>query len=676
MKLSIKSLWSKSGKVDKAFALFLFLYLISLAAWPGTGFEGIVAFVSFCLGAWIALRLLRIGLRKLTWRLRNRLIVAYLFIAVLPILLILLLVGLGGYMLAGQAAAYVVRSELDRRLILLQAVAEDLKASRETIQRMAETQGQRFPGLILWAAQNGTSRKWPPEADVNLPAGLPVKASGVAERNGRYYAWADDIAGDQQTLVVMPLSRRFLSGLAPGLGDFYFLQRDFSGPSDAGTVVAPGAASRQKVKMTAGSTKVGAQGNGDFRLLPAGGDAPQVAIPPPVNRFDVDVRWGSLIPAVEWEHPNKTDSALLAVHTRLSTILATILRPGGDELQGGVLTVFYVVAVAFLIVAIAGLAIGISMSRSITGAVHSLYQGTQRVMHGEFSQLIQVSGRDQLAELSTSFNSMTQNLERLLAVAKEKERMQAEIEIARGVQDQLYPKAPPVFEGLRVLGMCDPARMVSGDYYDYQLVDGKLALALGDVAGKGISAALLMATIQAAMRMELRASSEAAASSLDNTMNGLRFSTARMVSELNQQLYATTSPEKYATFFFAIYDEATGLLTYTNAGHLQPVLFRDGVATQLEVNGTVVGAFPFSKYEESKLELRSGDLLVCYTDGITEPENEYGEMFGEERLIELVAKNSDRDEAQIIQSVMERVREWTGVPELSDDMTVLLARKR
>jgi len=180
-----------------------------------------------------------------------------------------------------------------------------------------------------------------------------------------------------------------------------------------------------------------------------------------------------------------------------------------------------------------------------------------------------------------------------------------------------------------------------------------------------------MASIQAAMRMELRASAELAAS-----LNGLRFSTARMVSELNQQLHATTSPEKYATFFFAIYDQATGLLTYTNAGHLQPVLFRDGVATPLDVNGTVVGAFPFSKYEESKVELHSGDLLLCYTDGITEPENEYGEMFGEERLIELVAKNADRDEAQIIEIVMERVREWTGVPELSDDMTVLLARKR
>jgi sigma-B regulation protein RsbU (phosphoserine phosphatase) len=266
---------------------------------------------------------------------------------------------------------------------------------------------------------------------------------------------------------------------------------------------------------------------------------------------------------------------------------------------------------------------------------------------------------------------MTENLERLIAVSKEKERLQAEIEIARGVQDQLYPKAPPVFENLQVLGKCDPARMVSGDYYDYQLVDGRLALAIGDVAGKGISAALLMATIQAAVRMELRASAEMAAPS----MNGTRYSTARMVSELNQQLYATTSPEKYATFFFSIYDPATGLLTYTNAGHLQPLLVRDGAASLLDVSGLMVGAFPFAKYEESKVELRSGDLLVCYTDGSTEPENEYGEMFGEQRLIEVIAKNADRDDAQIIETLMECVREWTGAPELSDDMTVLLARK-
>ena len=659
--------WKRAGKVDKAFVALVALYLISLLAWPDSGFEALTGVASYVLGAWIVLRFLRIGLRKITWRLRNRLMVAYLFIAVLPILLVLTLVGLGGYILAGQVAVYLVRSELDRRVISLRSVNEDLSSSPAALQRISDTQQQRFPGLILWTAQNGTSHKWPPDADVSWPMGLPMNSSGVASRDGRYYAWADIVAGDKRVLALTPLTRRFLSGIMPGLGDVYFVQREFVGPSDAAKRPA---ANNQKIVVSAGSTKAGAGPQEEFRLSPAGGDAPQAALPPPVNRFDVGVRWGSVIRAVDWSHPESTESALLVGYTRLSSILSTLLGQSSDELGGFVLGVFYVVAVAFLIVGIAGLGVGISMSRSITGAVHSLYEGTQRVMHGNFSHLIQVTGSDQLAELSSSFNTMTQNLERLLAVAKEKERMQAEIEIARGVQDQLYPKTPPVFESLRVLGRCDPARMVSGDYYDYQLVDGKLAIAIGDVAGKGISAALLMASIQAAMRMELRASADGAAS-----MNGLRFSTARMVSELNQQLHATTSPEKYATFFFAIYDQDTGLLTYTNAGHLQPVLFRNGAPTLLDVNGTVVGAFPFSKYEESKLELRAGDLLVCYTDGITEPENEYGEMFGEERLIALVAKNADRDEVQIIESLMESVRQWTGVPELSDDMTVLLARK-
>jgi sigma-B regulation protein RsbU (phosphoserine phosphatase) len=654
--------------VEKTFAVFFVLYLILLLAWPDSGVETLVTLTTYVLGAWIALRLLRMGLRKLTWRLRNRLIVAYLFIAVLPILLILTLVGLGSYMLAGQVAVYLVRSELDRRLVSLQTVAEDASSSPAAVERIDQSEQRRFPGMILWSAQNGTSQEWPPDANVSLPAGLPVNATGFASLNGRYYAWADVSASGKQALALTPLTRRFLGGLAPGLGDFYFLQRDFAGPSDSeARTPAP---SRTKIKVV-GPARGGLADQGDFQLSPAGGDAPIAALPPAINPLDIDVQWWSLVRAQDWSNPKQSQVALLLVHTRLSSLLTSILSQGSDESQGGVLAVFYIVAAAFLIVAIAGLVIGISMSRSITGAVHSLYQGTERVMRGDFSHLIQVKGRDQIAELSTSFNSMTQNLERLLAVAKEKERIEAEIEIARGVQDQLYPKAPPLFESLRVLGTCHPARMVSGDYYDYQLVDGKLAIAIGDVAGKGISAALLMATIQAALRMELRASAD-----FSTSMNGLRFSTARMVSELNQQLHATTSPEKYATFFFAIFDQATGLMTYTNAGHLQPVLFRDGSATPLDVNGTVVGAFPFSKYEESKLELRSGDLLVCYTDGITEPENEYGEMYGEERLIELIAKNADREEAHIIECVMESVRQWTGVPELSDDMTVLLARKK
>ena len=152
-------------------------------------------------------------------------------------------------------------------------------------------------------------------------------------------------------------------------------------------------------------------------------------------------------------------------------------------------------------------------------------------------------------------------------------------------------------------------------------------------------------------------------------------STSKLVSNLNHQLFGSTAPEKYATFFFGVYDEPTSTLTYTNAGHLPPYLVRDGKATAFEVNGMVVGAFPFAEYGESQIRLESNDLVVCYTDGITEPENEYGEMFGEERLIDLVVRNAHLPEAEIADLIVEAVRQWTSSEELQDDMTLLLARR-
>jgi len=315
----------------------------------------------------------------------------------------------------------------------------------------------------------------------------------------------------------------------------------------------------------------------------------------------------------------------------------------------------------------------VSLSRRITRAVNQLYEGTRRVIHGDFRHRIPVRTSDQLGELAESFNQMTGNLERLLSVEKEKERLQTEIEIAREVQTELYPKTAPPNCGLRLTVRCDPARMVSGDYYDYEeIANGKVAFAIGDVAGKGISAALLMATLQAALRAQL---SQYQPTRDNECSRGPELDTASLVSQLNQQLYAHTSPEKYATFFFALFDEKSCRLTYTNAGHLSPLLFRNGDVVPLDSNGTVVGAFPFAKYDESCLNIDKGDLLVCYTDGITEPENAYGEMFGEERLIDLVKKHAHRDDQEIVGNVLEAVRSWTGSPELHDDMTLLLARQ-
>ncbi len=263
-----------------------------------------------------------------------------------------------------------------------------------------------------------------------------------------------------------------------------------------------------------------------------------------------------------------------------------------------------------------------------------------------------MKGKDQLAVLGESFNAMTANMERLLVVAQEKERLQSEIEIAREVQNQLYPRAMPKLRTLRLAAVCQPARLVSGDYYDYEtILEKQIALAIGDVAGKGISAALLMATLQSSLRAQLQSWKEVAAAA-DNGGPAPVVSTSQVVGRLNTQLYSHTAPEKFATFCLGVYDEPTGSFGYTNAGHLPPLLVREGVPERLNVNGTVVGAFALSPYDESWVNLKSGDLLAFFTDGVTEPENEYGEMFGEDRLVDLISRNSYLSEDQIIELVI------------------------
>ena len=663
--VDIKTVWKRLGKLDKAFLILLLFYIVLLLAVPASGFVSFLQFILFVLGAWVVIRLTRVGLRKAIWRLRNRILVTYVLIAVVPILLILTLAGLGTYMLAGQVAVYLARSELDRRVASMQAVVDSLLHTNpvirvESLRRTGEIYSERFPNLFLMiddtADERGAVLHWPANPAITAPPRMEKSGSGVATLDSHYYAWAQGEANGMRFIAATPLTRRYLSEVVPGLGDVYFLQ--------------------VSTEPAAGKQNKGAGFQVNTTGLPSGREAPGAAFPPAVNRFDLDVRWVSFVPVKHWLAPDVDDTALLLVHTRYSAILNIILSNKVDDFQGLVPILLLVVSIAFLVVELIALIIGVSLTRTVTGAVHSLYEGTQRVMQGDFSHRITVSGRDQLADLSKSFNSMTENLEKLLIVAKEKERLQAELALALEVQEQLYPKTAPIFKTIRVTGMCQPARMVSGDYYDYQrLTANRLAFAIGDVAGKGISAALLMAGIQSAMRMELRASLELASPSYA-TANGFRLSTARLVSELNQQLHATTSAEKFATFCIALYDDETGMLTYTNAGHLPPILIHNGSSTLLDINGTVVGAFPGSKYDESKVELHAGDLLVCYTDGITEPENEYGEMFGEGRLIELVSKNADRDDHRVIEAVMDAVRQWTGAPELSDDMTVLLARKQ
>ena len=643
----------KLGKLEKVFCFLPLVYLGLIVFRPASMFVPLTQIVLLLMGAWIAFRLTRAGMRKAIWRLRNRLLVTYLFIAVVPVALIVVLVGVGGYALISQLAIYLAMSDLDRRANMLRDVAETLAASEaplrpELMHKMTNLHRKRFPNLAVIVRDDGTVQTWPPEQAATPPPANWKEANGVVLRAGRFLLWSHARNGKTAVTVFMPLSRAYLSDMVPGLGDVSLLD---IGDESAKMIVRDAEGKVTHVKSSR--------------------EPPSKPLPSAYNKLDIDVSWLSAVSVWEWEHPGQKQLTMLFVHTRPSAVLNTIFNTRVDQVGDIWPILLLAVAISFLIVELVALIIGVSLTRTITRAVHNLYDGTQRVIEGDFSHRIQVNGRDQLGSLSLSFNSMTENLERLLAVAKEKERLQAELEIARQVQEQLLPKVVPSLRTLRLTAVCEPARMVSGDYYDYLcLPDGRLALAIGDVAGKGISAALLMATIQAAMRMELRTSR--AMTAPGGTTEMIHLTTSRLVSDMNEQLHATTSPEKYATFFFSLYNENTGELRYTNAGHLPPLLVRDGSAFPLEVSGTVVGAFPFVEYEENRIQMESGDLLLCYTDGITEPENEYGEEFGEARLIDLITKNAERDDATIVSMVLEAVHQWTSAP---DDMTLLLARK-
>jgi sigma-B regulation protein RsbU (phosphoserine phosphatase) len=399
-------------------------------------------------------------------------------------------------------------------------------------------------------------------------------------------------------------------------------------------------------------------------------------MPEAANLFDLPINYGATVPVAVWADSNAREVAVLGMRTRVSGVLNLLFNQKSWREQQSLQEIVILLGVSSIVLIMLAAFVGVSLTRAITEAVHNLYQGTNRIRAGDLSHRIEVKGNDQLAELGKSFNAMAENLERLLKSEKERQRLQAELEIAREVQAQLHPKETPELGGLEVVSVCHAARLVSGDYYDYQRMgEHRLAVAIGDVAGKGISAALLMATLQSAMRSQLRHCTEMMGIG-GNGEGRANLSTARLMSNLNQHLYASTSPEKYATFFFSIYDDETEILSYTNAGHLPPLLVRRGEVLACDVNGTVVGAFPDVPYEESHLKLESGDLLVCYTDGITEPENEYGEMFGEDRLIEMLKSHSTQEAGQVADAIVRAVRDWTASPELQDDMTLLVARKR
>jgi phosphoserine phosphatase RsbU/P len=254
------------------------------------------------------------------------------------------------------------------------------------------------------------------------------------------------------------------------------------------------------------------------------------------------------------------------------------------------------------------------------------------------------------------------------AVAKEmaqREKLNREIEIAREVQERLFPQNLPPMAGLDYFGACRPALGVGGDYYDFlPLANGDLGIAIGDVSGKGIAAALLMASLQASLRGQAM-------------MN--QGDLARLMSNVNQLIYDATPINRYATFFYGRFDRVSRIFTYVNAGHNPPIVLRrtPGGAVhviRLETGGPVVGLFPGAPYQQGTLVMQPGDIFVGFTDGISEAMNQADEEWGEERLIPAISAQSERCAGEIIPALMaEADRFVSGAPQ-HDDMTLVVLK--
>ncbi len=693
-KMHEKGLWPQSRTAWAALyvlALDLLLFAVQWVARrasPATSasLTGWVTFLSVLAIVLVALAGFRWMRSQLLWRLRNRLIVTYVFIGVIPVFLLVIISLITLYLLAWQFASFVVTSDIATHLRSMEAanraIAHHLATQVSDGRKLdAEILGRARPRRTEWSQRQVCVwyRNQPqhycsgPEgaAGFDSPSFITGDFREVVRDHGTLYLrTATVLAAEPELLRVIlsePLDKTFVEKIAGDLG------RIAVDGSENSTAPARQNVSKPYVLF---------EGRTQREQIFAAG-----TIPPAGNALDYGITFGIPLQVVDWATGKRQrDGALAYVETRPSVLYARLAALG--DFARGLEYILWSIAIAFAIVVVVALFVGTKLTRSITSAVDQLYEATKHVNRGDFSHRIPVQSSDQVAALADSFNLMTTSIEKLVQEQKEKQRLEGELAIAQEVQAQLYPKLITQLESLEVHGFCRPARTVSGDYYDFLALNSdKLMLAVGDISGKGISAALLMATIHSAVRaysvegmaVPREPATVGAGGSglmLASESTGTEASPAALLTLLNHQLYESTPMEKYATLFLGIYDGATRRLTYSNGGHLPPILIsEDGSSQLLSCGGTVVGLFDNLSFPEATVQLRSGDVLLAYSDGVTEPENDYGE-FGEERLIHMVRANRHLPLERITEIVTAAVHDWIGDNEQPDDVTLVLARAR
>ena len=652
-------------------------------------------FVTIVLLLGLLLRWIR---QRLMWSVRRRLFVTYFFIGVIPIVLLLLMALIVGYLFAGQFATFVavseIRKELDTMAAANQLVSEQMTAGAGAPDKRARDlvgKGEAA-GVAMSVWLDGKLLAAQPGAPAQLPAWVKDPEKTIAVEGDKLFLLAITTratpAGRLAVLSRKDLKDEAAAHLARSLGTFNAWTPDFTTDDpnwDVDQKKSGSEAKGPKLSLSANRPKAqitDRKGNQRGPTVTAG------ALPPATRTLDNEILYGTPYEMVEWES-GKRSNGLFGGRTRYSVLYPQLFANMSTSATL-VLTALSAAAIAFGIIELIAFGIGAGLTRTMTRSIANLYEATQHIKRADFAHRIEVRGNDQLAELQGSFNAMTEDIQRLILEQKEKERLQNELAIAQEVQDQLFPHDPKGLPTLEVQGVCKPARTVSGDYYDFiPFGAGKLGIAVGDISGKGISAALMMATVHSAVRAYEKLGSAALPSlTLAATVPVPSGESAALLARatqspasalglLNKHLYETTPLEKYATLFLGIYEEAERKLVYSNAAHLPPyVVGADGTVRKLEgAAGLMVGLFDHPKWEDAHIELRPGDLFVAFSDGVIEPENEFGE-FGTERLLELVKTHQREPLARISEEVIQAVQDWIGSAEQPDDITLVLARAR
>lgn len=647
-------------------------------------------------------------MRTILWRVRRRLIVTYLLIGAIPILLIVCLIVLIGYVVVLQSSASLVSRQLDGYLNQSQAAAQtlsrDLSAwqtnpltESELRQRLGErvdSLGALFPqlSLTLWSVE--TWRPW-----------IQVRSIQGSAR-GDTRAEMDEVSSLPEWLRQSAAFHGLVVEESSGQGAQVYAQHLLK-------LTHPRPLILQLRYPIGESLCLHLQNATDLNVRPSRVLAPLVLTPQGARIEEEETlhqtegNRTALWPPGSMPIYKPTSLWLTGRHLESDVLLLDVsfLQPGkirqrieqfksGSAIGNILVLVIGGLGVLFFLIALTATFSAILLTRSITGAVEDLYGATQHVKQGDFEYLIPHAGEDQLGELSVSFNQMTRSIRELLRVSAEKQRLDQEMKIAAQVQARLFPRRLPRSRILDFApGICLPARSVSGDYYDFiENDETSIGVVIADVCGKGVSAALMMANLQANLHSQIEAAldlrralhlppEEAGemAKTLDESLGPVLAgpSVKRIVQRVNAQIVHAMMDANYITFFYGNFDEERKTLSYTNAGHNAPMVFRAGPpgarrVERLEVGGTVLGLFQEAEYDEAVLPLSSGDLLLAFTDGLIEARNPDNEEYGEDRVMETVWNTLHLPAAEIERALLQSVREWIADAAQEDDLTIVL----